>query len=331
MNKKSTFIAAIITILFAVNLRAQVTITRNSMDIYNLSTEEGNAMIVDGKADENFWSNIPFQNITHPLVNDAFTETPPATNGYEAKFKAAYDEYYLYTYIEVKDNTPIYFDGTTSATNVDNIEFYFSGEEPSDSYKNPKNTQLRMFPGVSDPYKNYATGYGYVMTMVYDNLLSGFYYETSNIDGGYTMEAIIPWETVLPEEFLTKIKDGDKILFDINASNCTTTTSGRSVILGWSTPDFHDWTYNRYFGDLNFKGNITSRVESEQINHLKYTIRNNTLQLFNAELLTPISIYNISGKLIKSTTYNSNGIDISNLANGIYIVKIGNYYIKINK
>ena len=69
----------------------------------------------------------------------------------------------------------------------------------------------------------------------------------------------------------------------------------------------------------------------EQINHLKYTIRNNTLQLFNAELLTPISIYNISGKLIKSTTYNSNGIDISNLANGIYIVKIGNYYIKINK
>ena len=198
MNKKSTFIAAIITILFAVNLRAQVTITRNSMDIYKISTEEGNAMIVDGKADENFWSNIPFQNITHPLVNDAFTETPPATNGYEAKFKAAYDEYYLYTYIEVKDNTPIYFDGTTSATNVDNIEFYFSGEEPSDSYKNPKNTQLRMFPGVSDPYKNYATGYGYVMTMVYDNLLSGFYYETSNIDGGYTMEAIIPWETVLP-------------------------------------------------------------------------------------------------------------------------------------
>lgn len=53
MNKKSTFIAAIITILFAVNLRAQVTITRNSMDIYKISTEEGNAMIVDGKADEN--------------------------------------------------------------------------------------------------------------------------------------------------------------------------------------------------------------------------------------------------------------------------------------
>ena len=43
MNKKSTFITAIITILFAVNLRAQVTITRNSMDIYKISTEEGNA------------------------------------------------------------------------------------------------------------------------------------------------------------------------------------------------------------------------------------------------------------------------------------------------
>jgi hypothetical protein len=118
-------------------------------------------------------------------------------------------------------------------------------------------------------------------------------------------------------------------MFDITPANCTTYASGRNIILGWSSDDFNGWKYNYKFGEMIF-GDVYSGIVSPKVSAVKYTFSNGQLQLSDVQNNTALSVYDISGRSIKSVLYQGQNIDLSNLSSGVYVVEVkgsGNFKI----
>lgn len=74
-------------------------------------------------------------------------------------------------------------------------------------------------------------------------------------------------------------------------------------------------------------GNGTS-LNTVKENHIRYTAANGNLQLMNVPVGTPVSVYNVSGKMVANQIAVENSVQVS-LDNGIYIVKAGAETIKV--
>ena len=346
MIKDRTQFSTALMIGAAFNLSAQnegEDVVRNSMDIYK-SADAVN-LTIDGKSEEAFWnhpSNV-WHDITRVAVN-AVGEAPPDPKGYSARFKAVYDDTYLYVLVEVTDATAIYFDGKNGLTDYDNVELFFGATGEPLAYGERDalhNSQLRMYPGMEDTkYANYASGGGYVASFFSKDddvsLLSGFEYASDCSATGYTMEAIIPWEVVIPEENAGNIAEGKKILFDINPANVNVervdpTIGGRETILSWSTPTFDAWRYNCWMGDMNFKGDLSSGIEKIEAGKMSYVMDNGALTLNGVANGTPVTIYDLQGRTVKTIAFDGEMIDLSAFADGIYVVKANGNTLKIVK
>lgn len=293
-----------------------------SLDIYKTNS----TVTIDGQANEPVWSS---SSVTWQSCNILVLGTDAA--GYAAKYKVIYDDNNLYLFLNVADATFVPFDGTMTDIFADNIELFFGpsgvrATPAAPAWNSATDSQLRIHPGSTSP-ANRASGGGYAKTFVYANQITGFQYTTTQITGGYNVEVVIPWEIVIPDTYVSNIVEGKKINFDVSASNCTTTTSGRKSIMNWSCIDVNAWKQSVYYGDMNFKGlAVLSGINDAKVSDIKYSIKNNQMELLNVLDKSKIDFYDIAGRLAKSIQYNGSKIDLTNISSGLYFVRVNNDY-----
>ena len=84
--------------------------------------------------------------------------------------------------------------------------------------------------------------------------------------------------------------------------------------------------------DFNTDSGINKLYSNENFNKLSFHICNQTISIKGLEDKVSVEIYSISGeKLISIHQYNGEDINISELSNGVYIMKIGNQIFKFIK
>lgn len=286
---------------------------------------------VDGYATEDVWSaattkEYELKNVLHDWGVD------PVENiwGYGATFKATYDDNYLYLFISVTDDTYVPYDADqmSGETNIDNIELFFypdpetrslDDETTVNDYRSKGLSQLRVSVGNEE---NRATGGGYAMGFASNNELTGYEYKTVKTDKGYDAEVVIPWDAVISKEFMDNLQPGKKILFDVNAANCTDYASNRVIILGWSTNDYQGWKDNKRFGEIMFMGTPSALLQVEQ-SKAEYTFDGTLLNLLNVKNGTNVSILDLSGRVVEMYMFNGQALNLSALNSGMYIVQAG--------
>lgn len=286
-------------------------------------------IVIDGVADEAVWATATEYKLENVLHNWG---TSPVENtwGYAVSFKATYNDNYLFLFVSVTDDTYVPFaDKMTAETNIDNIELYFypdpagrsvNDETTVNDYRSSGLSQLRVSIGNED---NRATGGGYVKQFVdaTTNYLTGYQYKTVQTDKGYDAEILLRWDNVISADFAGNLQPGGRIMFDVNAANCTDYASGRVIMLGWSTNDFNDWKDNKRLGEIEFKGPAASGIKAVEA-AVDYTFAQGVLSM-DVENGTPVSVLDLSGRTVASYVYDS-AIDLSSLASGIYMVKAEN-------
>ena len=78
-----------------------------------------------------------------------------------------------------------------------------------------------------------------------------------------------------------------------------------------------------YYDDLTFLPTNPLQITQNQISGLKVYVSNNNLNIISdSNELKSVSLYNILGKQVINTTTSGNPINVADLANGIYIVKV---------
>lgn len=325
MKKRSTLLT--FAMLFAIGFafaQEPYYYDYKTMEVY--STDEW--IEPDGIENEAIWASTQEYTLGNTLA-DWGVDPVANTWGFEATFKAVYDKNYLYLFVKVKDNTYVPFDAQMSGeTNIDNIELFFYPDPETRSlvdgtvhdFRNNGLSQLRVSVGNTE---NRATGGGNAMGHVLANKIVGYEYTTVRTTDGYNAEIVVPWDVVVPDKFEDNLEVGGKILFDINVANCTSYTSNREIILGWSADDFQGWKDNCRFGEMTFMGE-PSGIKSIKDSDIKYTFSNGELQLFEIQENSNITVYDLSGRVVASSVFCGENIDLSNLASGIYLVQVEN-------
>lgn len=331
--KKSTFLTLACMLLSATGfISAQDTPYPyedfETVKVYTIPADE--YIDADGLANEAIWSNphvkeYPIAKILHDWGVDPVDNTW----GYEASFQAVRDANYLYLFIKVKDNTYVPFDAQMkSDTEIDNIELFFF-PNPDDKnlvYENldarPRGlSQIRVSVGNT---ANRVTGGGYAMGFANDNYITGFEYATAQTAEGYNIEVVVPFDIIVSDDYVGNLEPGKKILFDVNAANCTSYDSKRMIILGWSGDDYHSWRWNPKYGDMVFMADFPTGISNPSAQNVKYTFANNELELIDVENNAKVSICDLSGRTVGLYNYNGEKINLSNLVSGIYLVQVGN-------
>lgn len=328
MKKKSTLVA--LATLF-VGLSSQVMADESvafdfkSMDIYKTDA----IITADGIDNEEIWSSA---SVTEQVADRFLDVNVTNTTGYALKYKAVYDDDYLYMFIKVTDAAYVPYDKAimTGETNVDNIELYFSPLDERGSsdisylpgLKADTESQLRISVG-SD---SYASGTGYAKASIdTDGKISGYRYVTKQVDGGYNIEVMLSWDIVVADKDVDKIAEGNKIFFDLEGADCIDYTAGRKVILGWSGDDYFAWKRNSKYGEMNFKGMAGGTgIDTKEVASVKYTFTNNELSLMDIQPNAGVAIYDLSGRNVASMNYDGSAINLANLLSGVYLVQVEN-------
>ncbi len=73
---------------------------------------------------------------------------------------------------------------------------------------------------------------------------------------------------------------------------------------------------------------ISNTAAEDQISAF---VANNALNITNAQEGTPVSVYTVDGKEVLSASYNGQALSMASLTNGLYIVKVGEYTVKVMK
>lgn len=232
----------------------QYEFTPKSLDCFRLTNEQWDSFNLDGEDSEGFWGSIPLT-VCDVIPSDWGSEPAQINGTFGASFKAAYDESSLYMMIYVTDATPSWYNGEVGLTSADNVEVFFSqAERPSaDSEERDANgSQLRLHPNYTP---NFVSGGRFAGGLIVDGILSGCEYTTKVTEGGYQIEAVIPFDGVIGKDNL-KIGEGETVLFDINVADCHETGGDRMNILNWSDDTYNGWKYHSRLGNLNLMGDL---------------------------------------------------------------------------
>lgn len=325
--KKRCTILALASLFCMSNLFAQDYYEEDKkMDVYKTNQ----AMTIDGIENESVWASVSEQKL-ELVLRDIGADPVANSWGYGATFKALYDDDYLYLFVKVTDNDYVPYDADkmSGETNVDNVEMYFhpaSDRDPVDDSApgtmKSMDSQLRMSAGNTE---NRATGVGYAISLATLNKITGFTYATALTTDGYNMEVKLGWDIPIPDAYMMdaanylSVVEGGSIRFDLNAANCTSYSSGRVIMLGWSGEDVHAWHRNSKYGLMTFRGE-PSGIKSVVGASVEYAFNNDLLTLQNADN-AQVDIYDISGRTVNSGIY-TDAIDFSAYVSGIYIVNV---------
>jgi hypothetical protein len=292
-----------------------------SVNVLNLFAipETNSAMTIDGKANENVWSENKFlQNLDNAIVGTITNAADLSAN-----MKALWDADNLYLFGNITDNIQIN-DNCPALYNDDALELYLDlGNDKAGAYgtndflftfrwSNPSVTNGNIVAGPNNPTASIAG--------------INFAFSGGGVNGtGYTFEASIPWNILNGNPAVGQMLGFDLHVNDNDAGACT-----RKSKLTWNASTDQAWTNPTYFGTAKLgalqtaTGMETISAQESQISyfpnpfteHLKLNAKGN-YQLFD-----------LSGELVENGFCDGNcQIGIA-LANGVYLMEIQDANLK---
>lgn len=142
---------------------------------------------------------------------------------------------------------------------------------------------------------------------------------------------IISYSVIAQKHITIQYRDNQEITYSIN-QNSKLTFLDNQLIISQALGNIYYFDIDNirkvYFSNSNSLSNIPAQ------NNIKLypNPSKSQISLSNINSKTLISIYNIKGELMMSEIiYQDKSINISNLSNGIYIVKVGNKEFKLVK
>jgi hypothetical protein len=142
---------------------------------------------------------------------------------------------------------------------------------------------------------------------------------------------LISFSVIAQKNITIKYRDNQEITYSLNHNSKLTFTDNELIILQPSGNIYYFDIENIrkiYFSNSNSLYDIASQ---KNIN-LYPNPSSGRISISNIKSKTLISIYNMKGELVMSEIiYHDKSINISNLSNGLYIVKVGNKEFKLVK
>jgi len=272
----------------------------------------GFAPIIDAELDED-WEAAPFVKLGVPevMVDGGYKDFQPY-------FRAAWNTDGFYFFAMVQDDI-IYMDSTANDYEQDCFEIYFDGD----------NSKAASYDGVDDVQWRWVYGNTGAGTP------GGGQPECPNAEGawvetdiGYNFELMIPAEdlTFTPEE-------GAVIGFEVQCAD--NDTGARDAIGKWWNINGNSWQQPLLFGTVELSAESTAPPEdtvnpgisepvAAGIDLSVPAIIASGSAVVSLSVPGTVSLYNIAGQEVKSV--NAAGsvvtIDVSDLANGVYLVNL---------
>ena len=142
---------------------------------------------------------------------------------------------------------------------------------------------------------------------------------------------LISFSVIAQKNITIQYRDNQEITYSLNHNSKLTFTDNELIILQPSGNIYYFDIENIrkvYFSNSNSLYDIASQ---KNIN-LYPNPSSGRISISNIKSKTLISIYNMKGELVMSEIiYHDKSINISNLSNGLYIVKVGNKEFKLVK
>jgi len=245
----------------------------------------------------------------------------------------------FYFYIEVSDNDPIALGESTSPWMNDGIELFMDIQDRryiGGSRISGEQHQMRINYGTEGPaHGDGGDGVSFGMEAFHgDNDTTNIEFAIISSSEGYVIEARIPWatwyrtNTNTPQDALDAInlKEGMKIAFEVSILDADA-PDGRKSILNWANNSGTDVAYqsNEYYGEIELKGGWPLAIAQKQaVNELR-VYPNPAANQINIDMdgAASLEIYNVIGAKVATKSLNGlSTVDISNLLNGVYILKV---------
>ncbi len=306
---------------------------------YNI-VQATSAVTLDGKMDESFWELAVWDTATiykKDTSND-MEDLVPEEQDLHVIFAMAWDDDYLYAFLDVSDADVVNWDGVSDDWPTRNVPFQFDCVElciggsneryVSDAGLRPGDSQWRFNTGVADQITGNP---GNVDLNTYDvEFAEGISLRNA---GGYTFEVRFPWSAVFRDiDIPANLGVGTEFLFTL----ITIDNDGRmdgDMFLRDHELAYWDGTGNHWKQTNGYKtATLATSTSTEKIAQ-DAPIRifpNPSSGIVNVEMdieIKSVSVYNILGKeVLQLDNIGSSMINIpvSNLQEGIYIIQSEN-------
>ncbi len=139
------------------------------------------------------------------------------------------------------------------------------------------------------------------------------------------------FSSIAQRNITIQYSDDDEITYSIS-QNSKLTFSNNDIIISQPSGEIYSFAIDNIRKIYFPSGNSLSEILPDNNIKLYPNPSSNNISLSNINSKTSISIYNIQGELVLyEIIYQDKSINISNLSNGIYIVKVGNKEFKLVK
>lgn len=284
---------------------------------------------------DEYWKNVTVANVDRQALPANLT---PVITDSKGTMKLAWTEDYLYVLIEAEDATPInlpagsetYWENDGAEIFMDMKNRRFVGQKRIEGEQH----QIRFNLGRTDADTSHIMYAGVKEKVIWGMMLSS---------NGWRLEAQIPWAnmcngSVAAEDidaFVTdSIKAGKKVGWEVSIINANAANT-RNSIMNWANDQQADkaYTTNEFYGELTLTGG-PSAIKTKTVNQLKiYPNPVNDMIFIASDNINSFKIIDISGKVVIEGKYLKNGINVSNLQNGIYFITAVDYdnNVTVNK
>jgi hypothetical protein len=294
-------------------------------------------MVMDGVDDEAAWSA--------EQSTDAFNKTGcpdyPSAD-FTVSFKVAYDINYLYFFSTILDDYENDADwGYDSPWTYDNVEVFLdldTNGSGTNTVYDTNTIELRFNRGedsVSEPGRAKRSDYKY-------------YWE--NTADGWIIETAIPWKAVLGpgqinDDIMNYINNCMASGFDVSGADSDTDgVDHRDCQTAWDNDDPADagdrtednaWNNKSVLGVINFEvigcHDEINNIRDFNVIELYPNPITGIVYFENLQGKNKLELLNITGQLVLTADIENNQIDLSQLAKGVYIARIGQDIVKIIK
>lgn len=285
-------------------------------------------MVIDGAADDVAWAAATEYAVDLPY---ALVQTNPIENEADlsGSWKATWDEEFFYIFVDIIDENASDWASVGNPWERDLVELYFNMDGADGAISNGRAYQYPF--GYVTNGETATTGQGSQPNSgSANNDWTNVTWSTVLTDDGWSLEAQFPMDAI---GRLQNTSD-DSLMFECSIIDQDDGDGTKTARLVWAidivelgVPNAGMWGKEEHMGVLYFEEASTSVSSTNTDSYEVFPNPvNNILYINSLENIERVEIYDLTGKIIKSTDINSNNgfVDTSDLTQGVYIISVHN-------